>query len=94
MTTSGDPHEIEETLEQTADYQAPPREEDREDGEEPATYEDGQPIDVNLLEAQRQTPGVQSKEPVVTDPSKAPRAVSGPDERSDAPGAVPPGETM
>ena len=55
---SGDPHAIEEELESTAGYQAAPREDERE-GEEPATFEDGQPIDPDLLEEQRDE-GVQS----------------------------------
>jgi hypothetical protein len=92
--SSGDPHEIEETLEEAGGYQAPSREDEKEEAEEPATYEDGQPIDADLLEEQRQTLGVQSSEPSVTDPSKAPTTISGRDERSDVPGAVPPGETM
>ena len=49
---SGDPHAIEEELESSAGYQAAPRGDERE-GEEPATFEDGQPIDPALLEEQR-----------------------------------------
>jgi hypothetical protein len=90
---SGDPHAIEEELENAAGYQAPSREDEGE-GEEPATYEDGQPIDVNLLEEQRQKGRLQPPEPDETDPSEAQVTVSGRDEQSDEPGAVPPGETM
>ena len=90
---SGDPHAIEEELESSAGYQAAPRGDERE-GEEPATFEDGQPIDPALLEEQREKGRFQPKEPDAIDPSVARVTVSGPDERSDEPGAVPPGETM
>lgn len=90
---SGDPHAIEEQLEGADEYQAPSRENEQEEGE-PATYEDGQPVDINLLEAQRQKPGLQTSETIVSDPSQARHTISGRDEESHEPGAVPPGETM
>ena len=66
----GEPHEIEDVLDKTEDYQAPPREDDGEQREKAAPGEgDGGPIDVNLLEAQRQKSGLQSSERLVTDPS-------------------------
>ena len=46
-----------------------------------ADQADDQPIDINLLEAQRQRPGLQISETIVVDPSeKKEYTVSGPDE--------------
>jgi hypothetical protein len=88
-----EPHAIEEELEGAGEHQSASDEQEPED-EEPATYEDGQPIDVELLEAQRQKPGFQASETMVRDPSRARYTISGRDEESDEPGAVPPGESM
>ena len=95
MSASGDPHEIESYLDEAEDYQAPPREDDREQEEKAAPEDDdGGLIDVNVLEAQRQESGRENPETIVADPSEAPVTVSGPDETSDEPGALPPGESM
>jgi hypothetical protein len=93
-SNSGDPDAIEGAFDAAEEYGAPPREQEQEVGDEPATYEDGQPIDLDLLDEQRQTSGLETSETIVTDPSEAPITTSGPDEESDEPGAVPPGETM
>lgn len=93
--SSGDPHEIEDDLDKAEDYQAPPREDDGGELEESSSGDpDGRLIDVNLLEAQRQKPGFESSETIVTDPSEAPVTVSRTDETSDEPGALPPRESM
>jgi hypothetical protein len=95
MSVSGDPHEIEAVLDKAEEYQAPQREDDHKQEEKAAPGdENGGQVDVNLLEAQRRRSGHQSPETIVTDPSEAPVTVSGPDETSDEPGAVPPGESM
>jgi len=87
------------------EYQAPPREDDQpqrnsgDDGavQRPEDQAPGQPIDINLLESQRQKPGLQTSETIVVDPSeKKEFTVSGPDEETQpgGPRAVPPGESM
>lgn len=92
---SGDPHAIEGKLEGADEYQAPSREKEQEE-EEPAGPEDGEPIDLNLLESQLQKPGLQTSETIILDRSQARYTSSGRDEESqpDRPGAVPAGETM
>jgi hypothetical protein len=100
---SEDPHEIESELIGEEEYQAPPREQggmagDDADAADPSEDQaDDPPIDINLLEAQRQRPGLQISETIVVDPSKKEEyTVSGPDERTQpgGPRAVPPGESM
>lgn len=99
---SGDPHEIESVLVGEDEYQAPPREEEEERSpaaEDGGTAQEaaGEPIDINLLDAQRQRPGLQISETIVVDPSeKTEFTVSGPDEEQQpgGPRAVPPGESM
>jgi hypothetical protein len=103
-SASEDPHTIEAVLEGEEEYQAPPREEEQtqmtgDDGAagRSADQADDQPIDINLLEAQRQRPGLQISETIVVDPSeKKEYTVSGPDEETQpgGPRAVPPGESM
>jgi hypothetical protein len=97
---SVDPHKIESVLVGEDEYQAPPREEEqapipRDDGT--ANREAEPPIDINLLEAQQQRPGLQISETIVVAPSeKKEFTVSGPDEERQpgGPRAVPPGESM
>lgn len=102
---SGEPHAIETVLVGAEEYQAPPREEGQsqtktgDDGalERPEDQASEQPIDINLLEAQQQKPGLQISETIVVDPSeKKEFTVSGPDEETQpgGPRAVPPGESM
>jgi hypothetical protein len=101
---NGDPHRIEADLDGEEQYQAPPREEeqpqmtgDDASAGQSADQADDQPIDINLLEAQQQRPGLQISETIVVDPSeKKEYTVSGPDEETQpgGPRAVPPGESM
>lgn len=95
-SSSGDPHAIEDDLESTDEYQAPPRGKEHADEPELSSSGDDQPIDINLLESQTQKPGLQISETIVSDPSQIRGTISGPDEEShpDNPDAVPPGETM
>ena len=73
---SGEPHETEAVLVGEEEYRAPPREEGQS---QTKTGHDGavgrpedqvpeQPIDINLLEAQKQKPGLQISETIVVDP--------------------------
>lgn len=101
---SGEPHETEAVLVGEEEYRAPPREEEQrqmtgDDGAagRSADQTDDQPIDINLLEAQEQKPGLQISETIVVDPrEKKEFTVSGPDEETQpgGPRAVPPGESM
>ena len=102
---SGEPHVIEKVLVGEEEYQAPPREEGQaqtragDDGAlgRPEDQVPEQPIDINLLEAQKQKPGLQISETIVVDPrEKKEFTVSGPDEETQpgGPRAVPPGESM
>lgn len=93
------PHGIEEKLESVDEYQAPPRNEEQEEGE-PADPENDEPVDLNLLESKGHNPGLQPglqiSETIDLDPSHANYTISGRDEESqpDNPGAVPARETM
>jgi len=102
MTSSNrDAHAIETTLVGVEEYQTPPREEapgkesNAPGPEEPIV---GQPVDINLLEAQQQNPSLLETTVTIV---IAPRdvtdfTVSGPDEKTQpgGPRAVPPGESM
>lgn len=94
---SGDPHAVESTLEGAEDYQSPPREPERnEEGVEPVAADERDPIDINLLESQRQKAGLRPSETLVTDLGTKSYTISGRDEESPPgePDALPPGESM
>jgi len=96
--TPGDPHAIGSSFEATDDYQAPPREPERNELEidpPPQPHGDGA-VDINLLESQRHGSAPRTSKPIVADLSKKSYTISGPDEASEPgqPDAAPPGETM
>ena len=102
---SGEPHETEAVLVGEEEYRAPPREEGQSQTKtghdealgRPEDQVPEQPIDINLLEAQKQKPGLQISETIVVDPrEKKEFTVSEPDEETQpgGPRAVPPGESM
>jgi hypothetical protein len=96
MTTgSGDPHRIHEELEAAEEYQAPPREHER-DVETELSSGAGDPVDLPLLEAQ-QGRGEREMSETKPHPATPPGGtVSGKDELADPdnPRATPPGERM
>jgi len=105
-TESRDPHAVEAVLASEEEYQAPPRDDPTQQpqaGDDDAMHgtedepAEQQPIDINLLESQRQKPGLQISETIVVNPrEKKELTVSGPDEETQpgGPRAVPPGESM
>ena len=57
MSSSGDPHAIEEELLAAEAYQAPPRDEQDDEGLEPeraSARPDAEQVDINLLDAQQE----------------------------------------
>ena len=57
MSSSGDPHAIEDELLAAEEYQAPPRDEEHVEGFEPdrtSARRDAEHVDINLLEAQQE----------------------------------------
>lgn len=95
-----DPHAIETTRVGVDEYQSPPREEapgEESGAPEPEDPMADRPVDINLLESQRQSPGLQTSETIVVAPREGTDfTVSGPDEETQpgGPRAVPPGESM
>ncbi|MCY7302372.1 MAG: hypothetical protein LH654_04920 [Thermoleophilia bacterium] len=92
---SGTPHAIESKLEAVDEYQAPPRGQEQDTGDEPDEQrDDDQTVDINLLDAQGGKPVLETSKLPRVAPADATYTISGRDELATEPGAPPPGKTM